>query len=340
MPGQIDEQGNLEPSTATYLMISMTKRCNMRCPGCYYLQQDDDFFMNQDIDLDDAKQIVDYYHAAGVAQAIPNSEGEVLLHPGYTSLLEYINTKGFRYRPWLTTNGIRLPRVAGFVAKNTSEVLVSIDGSTVEKYVASRGGNEALYNKVLAGLRAMVKAARQCTPAPSVIINCVVTADRCSDIPDMIRLAETAGADAIKFTNHHVLNEDDDTRPVTAGDEESTAILNDVLRRTDYSVRIFLPSLYRNTPPPYTCRMMASIMIGSNGDFAPCCRIMPMPEWGNFFTSPDRHNNEALKSFRLSVLNATGREQLPVMCRKCAHLSPQRVAFLPEKKQWVFTALS
>jgi len=333
----IDSNGNLKSSLATYLMISMTKRCNMRCPGCYYLQQDEDFFSRQDITLDKAREVVRYYRSAGIRQAIPNSEGEVLLHPDYSAFVRFINQQGFKYKPWLTTNAIRLPKHAEFVARNISEILISIDGSTHEKYAASRGGNKALFNKVMAGLNAMVNAKRLTTSGPTIIINCVVTADRCDDIPDMIRLAEDSGADVIKFTNFHAIDESEPMRPVTAGEPETDSILQEVVNRNDYNVSIFLPSRYEDTAPPYDCRMLNSIMIGSNGDFAPCCRMVPEKKWGNFFTSIDKHNNEKLREFRLSVLNAAHREDLPGICQRCAHLSPKRLVFVAGEKKWYLT---
>lgn len=336
----IDEQGNLNPAAATYLMLSMTKRCNMRCPGCYYLQQEDDFFKQQDIGLIEAKEIIKYYREKGVRQAIPNAEGDVLLHPEYTALVHYINQLNFMYRPWLVTNGIKLPDVAEFVVQNISEILISIDGSSYQKYTDYRGGNEALFKKVLSGVRSVVDASKRLNPRAAIIINCVMTADRCDDIPDMIRLAENIGADVIKFTNFHVAGETQAMKPVTAGDAETDSILRKVISRSDYRVQILLPSLYTDTPPPYQCRMLASIMIGSNGDFAPCCRMVPEAKWGNYFSTPEKHNNEALKKFRLSVLNASSQEQLPRICQKCAHLSPRRLIFHRHKKQWLTTNIS
>jgi len=334
----IDSSGQLDPSLAIYLMLSMTKRCNMRCPGCYYLQQEENFFKNQDIDLDDARDIVKYYRDAGIRQAIPNAEGDVLLHPDYTELVDYIRSLGFQARPWLVTNGIRLPDVAEFVVQNIGEVLISVDGSTYEKYNAHRGGNKALFEKVMAGIRSVVEAGEKHSPRPEIIINCVMTADRCDDIPDMIRLAEKMRVDTIKFTNYHVAGEQDQKTPVTVGDAVTNRILRETAARTDYQVNILLPSLYGAIQPPFSCKMLASVNVGSNGDFAPCCRMIPDPQWGNFFTSPDKHNNEALKAFRLSVTYASSPNELPRICQRCSHLSPRRLMFLKNEKQWFITS--
>lgn len=333
----IDASGQLDPALAIYLMVSMTKRCNMRCPGCYYLQQEETFFKNQDIDLDDARAIVKYYHDAGVHQAVPNAEGDVLLHTGYPALIEYIRSLGFHFRPWLVTNGIRLPELAEFVVHNIGEILISVDGSTHKKYNEHRGGNKALYLKVMDGIRSVVEAGKSCSPRPEIIINCVMTADRCDDIPDMIQLAEDIGVDTIKFTNYHVAGEQDQRKPLIAGELATDAILRETVNRKDYGVNILLPSVYRKLPPPYTCKMLDSINVGSNGDFAPCCRMIPDAKWGNFFTSPDKHNNDALKAFRLSVINAQSQADLPRICQQCAHLSPRRLIFNKNQKQWLIT---
>lgn len=329
-----DRQGNLNLEAAIYLMLSMTRRCNMRCPGCYYLQQEEEFFKNRDINLEAAKEIVSYYHNCGVQQAVPNAEGDVLLHQDYLELLEFIRGLGFKRKPWLVTNGLRLPMLAERIVHYAGEILISVDGSTHEKYTAYRGGNRALFEKVMKGIKSVVAAAGNCESKPTLIINCVMTANRVNDIPDMISLAEELGVDHIKFTNYHVAGDSDGMEPLLHSDSHALQVLNQVVNRTDYRVSISLPSLYGKIKPPYFCKMLASVMIGSNGDYSPCCRIVPDAKWGNYYTSTEKHNNPALRQFRLSVLQAAGHDQLPQICRQCAHLSPRRAYFNSDKKAW------
>ena len=336
----IDPEGRLDPAAATYLLLSMTKRCNLRCNGCYFMQQQEDFFVNSEIPLPQAKVIVDYYHNLGIRQVVPDAEGESLLYRDYQTLIAYINAKGFPNRPWLVTNGTLLKRHADFIVGNLKEVLISIDGPDAQSYNAFRGGNQALFDKVTDGVKGLVATARPRWPRPEIIINHVITRDRLEQMGRMIALAEELGVDTIKFSNFHPIGEAGDYRPLYVTDREVIAEMERIMRRRDYRVWIFLPNLFGRQHPPFMCRMLASVVIGANGDFAPCCRIMPDARWGSFFDSPDRHNGEALRTFRRQVLGARSIDELPAQCRECSHLAPIRALFLPDKRQWVRAHIS
>jgi len=336
----IDSEGFLDPAQATYLLVSMTKRCNMRCPGCYLSQQQAGFFKNQDIQLDAAKSIVNFYRQAGIKMAVPNAEGEVLLHEGYSELVAHINGSGFRSKPWLVTNGILLHRHADFIARHVGEVLISVDGATSESYTDFRGGNASLFNKVRRGIEAIISARRRGSGHPHILINSVISRERLRDMPEMIRFTEEIGADTIKFSNFHPTGDSENHRPLYFGDDEAAATLNDIAGRRDYKVNIMLPHLFGNSSPPYSCRMLASVVIGSNGDYAPCCRIIPEAKWGNFFSAREKHNNDALRNFRREVTSANNVTELPKICRECAHLSPRRMAFDRARGQWFLSGLS
>ena len=312
----------------------------MRCPGCYLAQQQEDFFKNQDIELDAAKSIVNYYRQTGIQMAIPNAEGEVLLHDGYSELVTHINDCGFRNKPWLVTNGILLSKHADFVAQHIGEVLISVDGATSEAYTHFRGGNAALFNKVLRGIEAIVAAKRKGIGHPQLLINSVISRDRLQDIPELIRFTEAIGADTIKFSNFHPASDNTEQRPLYFGDGEVETTLKDIVSRRDYKINIMLPHLFGASHPPYSCRMLASVVIGSNGDCSPCCRIIPEAKWGNFFSDEGKHNTAPLREFRRQVMGAKRAEELPGICRECAHLSPHRLAFARDRGQWFWSAVS
>lgn len=343
------KDGYLDPRSAVYLVVSLTKRCNMRCPSCFLALQAEDFFQDQEIDFGRMREIVLHYKALGVLQAVPDAEGEALLHREYERIVSFINSQEFRHKPWLVTNGILLPRHAEFVVQNVREVLISVDGATAEKYNDFRGGNQALFEKVKAGIRAVIRARNRNGGGPEIIINSVVTNDRCEEIPELIRFAEEQGVDTIKFTNFHATSATD-RQPLRYRDGNFQRLLERVVRRTDYSVNILLPHVFGKIRlgevefgqdrPPFSCRMLRSIVIGSNGDFAPCCRIISEAKWGNFFTSPDKHDNENLRTFRKQFYEATRLEELSAICRECSHLSPRRLRYSPMTKAWHVTELS
>lgn len=343
------KDGVLDPRSAVYLLVSLTKRCNMRCPSCFLALQAENFFQDQQLDFGRMREIVLHYKALGVPQVVPDAEGEVLLHREYGRIVSFINAQGFRHKPWLVTNAILLPRHAEFVVRNVREVLISVDGATAERYNGFRGGNRALFEKVKAGIRAIVRARNRNGGGPEIIINSVVTNDRCEEIPELIRFAEEQGVDTIKFTNFHATGATD-RQPLRYRDGSFQRLLERVVRRTDYSVNILLPHVFGRIRlggvefgqdrAPFSCRMLRSIVIGSSGDFAPCCRIIPEAKWGNFFISSDKHNNESLRAFRRQFCEATTLEELPAICQECSHLSPRRLMFGTMTKAWHITELS
>jgi radical SAM protein with 4Fe4S-binding SPASM domain len=168
----------------------------------------------------------------------------------------------------------------------------------------------------------------------------VISRDRLKDIPELIRFTEDIGADTIKFSNFHPTGDRTEKRPLYFGDEEVMAMLKDITGRNGYKVNIMLPQLFGASDPPYSCRMLASVVVGSKGDYSPCCRIIPEAKWGNFFTTGEKHNSAPLKTFRLEVMRANNIAALPLICRECSHLAPQRPAFSREHRQWFLSNVS
>jgi radical SAM protein with 4Fe4S-binding SPASM domain len=156
----------------------------------------------------------------------------------------------------------------------------------------------------------------------------------------MILLAEELGVDTIKFSNFHSFGEVSECQPLYLTDIEVMREIEHIVSRRDYRVGILLPNLFGRGRPPFTCRMLASVVIGANGDFAPCWRIMPEGRWGNFFTSGKRHNSELLCQFRKQVLHAKTVAELPVECRECSHLAPVRGLYAPHLQRWIRSSIS
>lgn len=336
----IDANGRIDTTEAVYLLLSVTKRCNLRCSGCYLLQQKSDFFENYDIGLDKAKQIIRLYKESGIRQVVANAEGDPLLYKPYQELITYINSQGFHYKPWLVTNGTLVKKYAEFILENMKEVLISIDGSTDERYTAFRGGNKALFRKVIDGVRSLVLQKDDRENRAEIILNYVATKERINDLCNMIQLAELLGVDTIKFTNFHVINEDSVHRPLYRADTDVTQILREIVARKDYAINIMLPCLFSEKYSPFSCRMLDSVVIGSQGNFSPCCRIIPGEQWGNYFNSSEKHNNVALRKFREQVISARVMTDLPVICRECSHLNPSRAFFSKYKRAWFISEVS
>ena len=311
----------------------------MRCPHCFIAMQTPDCFDAKDIKYEDAIKIIDYYHGQGIQQIVPNANGDVLLYPRYQEVVSYINQKVSK-KPWLVTNGIELEKHTSFITENLCEVMISLDSTKAEDYAAFRGLNdERIFHKVVNNIDNLVKVKKSgCEDLP-VWINCVITSDRCHEIPAMIRFATELGVDGVRFTNFHKINGQVDS-PVTPLDckaQKPVEILREVVRQNGYKVSILLPTIVGHAKPPYSCRMLSTIVIGHEGNFSPCCRINPSVEWGNFFQESELHNNVALRTFRKSFFNAKCIDDLAEPCRTCCYLSQKRPAFIKESDRWIMS---
>jgi MoaA/NifB/PqqE/SkfB family radical SAM enzyme len=326
--------GHLDPAAALYMLLSITKRCNMRCPNCFFIRQDSDFFAPEDIAFNDLINIVEHYRARGIRQIIPYAEGEALLHPQYEDIVTYI-LKTLNVKPWLVTNGAYLADHARFVAGNLCEVLVSIDSPDAAGHAEYRGAATGrLYDAAIRGIEALISLKGELQSSLAVVINCVVTAERCHEIPEMIRLAEELGVSSIRFSNFHLTGGAGSATPLHIDNQKALAVIREVIRRRDYKINIHLPNLLGKAKPPFSCRMLATIFIGVNGDFSPCCRIASAGKWGNYFTDPDKHDNHDLRQFRRTLKTARDITALPEICRNCGYLCQLRPAFSAKTRQW------
>ena len=62
------------------LQLFLTRKCNLRCPGCLWIMQDEHFFSDYEMSVKDALKIVEYFHTLGLQTIAPQAEGEVLLY--------------------------------------------------------------------------------------------------------------------------------------------------------------------------------------------------------------------------------------------------------------------
>ncbi|MBB6672346.1 GTP 3',8-cyclase MoaA [Cohnella nanjingensis] len=151
----------------TYLRISVTDRCNLRCLYC--MPEEGMKFMDQD-------RLLTYSQIAEVARAAAGfgisklrvTGGEPLVRPGLDELIAELKAIPGIDEISLTTNGILLaPQAAKLKAAGLDRVNVSLDtlDATRFKFIARRGD----LGKVLEGVQAAAEAGL--TP---IKLNCVL----------------------------------------------------------------------------------------------------------------------------------------------------------------------
>ncbi len=169
----------------TYLRVSVTDRCNLRCVYC---------MPEGGIDLIRKEEILSIEEIAGVIKVgaelgiekIRLTGGEPLVRKGIVELVEMINRIDGIREITMTTNGILLHKYAKALKKaGLSRVNISLDSVSPEQYQKiTRGGN---LQNVIAGIRAAKEAGL--TP---VKINVVKLS---SDKQDLQALKEFAAAE-------------------------------------------------------------------------------------------------------------------------------------------------
>lgn len=155
----------------SYLRISVTDRCNLRCIYC---------MPEQGIPLMSHDEILRYEEIIAVVKEAAKlgiskvriTGGEPLVRKGVTGLVEGISKTGLISDLALTTNGILLEAYAGALAEaGLHRVNISLDSIDPDRYqVLTRGGELA---QVLSGIRAAKAAGLH-----PVRINCVVMHSR------------------------------------------------------------------------------------------------------------------------------------------------------------------
>ena len=151
----------------TYLRISLTDRCNLRCTYCMPPEGVKKREHNQILSLEEIEEIAREAAAMGVRK-IRLTGGEPLVRRGVLSLCRALRQIPELKELTLTTNGLLLPEMAADLkAAGVDRVNISLDSLDAEKYRRiTRGGS---LEEALAGIQAAKDAGL--TPLK---LNCVL----------------------------------------------------------------------------------------------------------------------------------------------------------------------
>ncbi|MCU4163281.1 GTP 3',8-cyclase MoaA [Carboxylicivirga caseinilyticus] len=217
----------------TYLRISVTDRCNLRCRYCMP-EEGVDLMAHEDIlRFEEIEQLVKLSVDNGVTK-IRLTGGEPLVRKGIVELVEMIARIPGVEDLSMTTNGILLDKYASDLKKaGLKRVNISLDTMDAEKYnYITRGGD---INKVFKGIDVAQKVGLE-----PVKINCVVR--NSSDEPDALAVKEFCEANNLSIRYIHQMNLEDGTfSKVDGGDGGNCASCNRLRLTADGS---FKPCLF------------------------------------------------------------------------------------------------
>jgi len=176
--------------TVTYLRVSVTDRCDLRCVYC--MSEHMTFLPKAEVlTLEELDRIASAFVGLGTKK-LRITGGEPLVRKGLMTFIQGLSrhlASGALQELTLTTNGTRLAEFAGPLAEaGVRRINVSLDTLKPDLFRAlTRGGD---LSKVLAGLDAAQAAGLR------VKINAVALKDdNAAELPDMIRWAHGRGLD-------------------------------------------------------------------------------------------------------------------------------------------------
>lgn len=218
----------------SYLRISVTDRCNLRCIYC--MPEDGVQLLEKEevLSLEEIAEIVKAGAELGLKK-IRLTGGEPLVRKGIVDLVEMINHIDGIEEIAMTTNGILLPKFAHQLKQaGLKRVNISLDSVKPEFYQKiTRGGN---LEKVVEGIRAANEAGL--TP---VKINVVKLRDEEQDIQAIKDFAAEAGAQ-VRLITQMDLRTGEFTQ-VEGGDGGNCAICNRLRLLADGTIK---PCLFSN----------------------------------------------------------------------------------------------
>ena len=190
-----------------YATVDVTRRCNLRCPGCPYHSTEANLPLPGekamlDIPFDLFKRLCTELRTMGTRSLIITAEGEPLLHPLVFEMISKAKEIGLKVT--LFTNGTFLDevRVRALIDSRLDLLRVSLWGSTPEEYVKNYPGTDPEnFSKVIEGIKLMVShKAAQRNSFPLIQLYQPFTRYNFERVEDRVRLALTTRCRDLSFS--------------------------------------------------------------------------------------------------------------------------------------------
>ncbi len=183
-------------------VIDITNICNLSCVGCWlyspYLKTANRDSLEEQLDLNTVKDIVDELHKGGVEEIQISGGGEPLMHPDFLEIAKYIKTKKIRLH--LITN------FTLFDKKLTDELLkIQLDYITIslwagdeETYLKTHPGSDSdIFNRITTNIDYLLKVRKE--DSPIIKIYNVISKVNFNNIPQMLDFALDRRVDYVEF---------------------------------------------------------------------------------------------------------------------------------------------
>lgn len=311
--------------TPPVFAVTITDTCNLRCPTCLYLLEDEDRFVPSFLEVDEFKKILEQFDNDKFAEVIFLTGGEPLMHPGLSELLDICRKYDFAVKT--STNGILLPKVE----KNLSKfdyVNVSLDAFDEASFKEYRGGTPAQFAKIKEGVKILNDK------GVNFSVSFLLSSDNISQIDQMLAFAGTLQP---AFVYLHNINPHgcEGFESLTFQNREVVKELKGLISDKDYSFDIHVAHVFDTDSTEFTNSVCVQpwyyLCFNSGGDVAYCCHLAHDSSIGNVLRQYD-NNSPKMLSFRDAMMKA----QYPGSCKYCQRrfLNEDFAHFHRATKRW------
>ncbi len=177
-------------ATLPLMVVYITDGCNSRCTMC-------DIWHNprRNMSMDLVDELVQQAQKLQTRWVLL-SGGEAMQHPAWHEIANRFRSAGIR--TMLLTNGLLIKKQIDRFAGNVDDLIVSLDGGTAQTYETIRGVDA--FELVLQG----IKLAK--SEGLAVTTRSTIQRQNFREMPDMIRMALSAGAESVSFLAIDVSN--------------------------------------------------------------------------------------------------------------------------------------
>jgi MoaA/NifB/PqqE/SkfB family radical SAM enzyme len=290
-----------------YVIIEVTKRCNLRCKMCYQSSKsfklEDD---NPDMAFADFKKIID--QLTGIRR-LWLTGGECFLNNDLFNMISYASNKLHAYIG-LTTNGTLVTQEKADKLANSelNHLNVSIDSPNEETFKKIRNTSVA---RVIKNIRYLNSVA----PHINIGINVVVMKDNLNELPDIIEIGKEIGAKEIVYQMVHPLNENVMGQMNVYDNSIIEQIEKDIQNRAKYVGMNYTINKISDSQSFQCIRPFFECFIDYKGRITPCCDVMNVPLTPSLFDHDFKTelNSPAFRKFRKHLLQ----RKYPGFCQCC-----------------------
>ncbi len=303
--------------------LTITSRCNLRCPTCQYMLKDPKLFENADfMSFDDYRHMLDQYH-----QYITNltlTGGEATLHPQFEQFIDY--AKSLDLKVGTISNGILIERkISAF--KKLDDVNITLDAFDYPSFAKNRGGTQKQWDQIMAGLETL----REKNIPFS--LSFLVTSENIEELFQLIELANRFQPYNIRINS---FNPHRDTKDLVLlkSDSRVMQVVSEIMKSNDYAYNIKMPFIFDDQHPYFSQKICVypwhGVYINDKCDISYCCQLPHESGIGNM-RNGYLFNSKKMRTWRKMLMD----HKLPVACRFChRRFKGNYTKFIATKRKW------